>query len=485
MVSKVQPRLLYSYLATEMLAPFFASFLIINSVFLLVKLIPFLNFVLDLEIGFADFIRLLSYLFPNIFLYTLPMSAMLGVTIGFTRLSSDSEILALKASGTSVFAMIPPVIAVTAVIALFTSYFSIHLIPMSEIAMKQMTRQLLREKASKGIKAHKFTEALGDVVVYVDAIDKKSEQWSKVWVSDMRDADLPTIIMAETGRMDSNMEQMDIVLELNNGSLHRPGDHQAQIVEFERYQLNIPIAPPQGRATLVKRRDILGMKELLNAADTTPEDTESHRREKRRYLIEFHKRLVLPAGCMLISLLGLPLGLQARPGKKAIGIQVGLGIFILYYVLFTYGKSMAEAGTLPVLIAMWLPDILFFFLAIFWIYRVTMEKALLPAPVASALLWLPNRLGLRKQQIIGRLGTEKQKITEKKRQLLFRLRKNQLVRGDPKLRIFHIKSCRHFNAIQCTLSFKDQQTALNAGFAPCSECLPQGRRRKTATHRSG
>ncbi len=479
MVSNVQPRLLYSYLATEMLAPFFASFLIINCVFLLVKLIPFLNFVLELEIGFADFIRLLSYLFPNIFLYTLPMAAMLGVTIGFTRLSSDSEILALKASGTSVFAMIPPVIAVTTVIALFTSYFSVHLIPMSEIAMKQMTRQLLREKASKGIKAHKFTEALGDVVVYVDAIDKKSETWSKVWVSDMRDAVLPTIIMAETGRMDSNLEEMDIVLELNNGSLHKPGNHQAQIVEFERYQLNIPIAPPQNRATHVKRRDVLGMKELLNAANATPENTDRQRREKRRYLIEFHKRLVLPAGCMLISLLGMPLGLQARPGRKAIGIQVGLGIFILYYVLFTYGKSMAEEGTLPVLISMWLPNTLFFFLAIFWIYRVTMERSLVPAMVSSALSWLPARLGLRKKRIIGRLNSEKQRFADKKRQLLFRLRKKQLVRGDPKQRIFHIKSCHHFDSARCTLSFKDQQTARNAGFSPCSECLPAKKQQRT------
>ncbi|HSO10097.1 MAG TPA: LPS export ABC transporter permease LptF, partial [Desulfoprunum sp.] len=55
------PFLLYSYLATEMLAPFFASFLIMNCVFFLVKLIPFLNFVLDLKIGFTDFVRLFSY----------------------------------------------------------------------------------------------------------------------------------------------------------------------------------------------------------------------------------------------------------------------------------------------------------------------------------------------------------------------------------------------------------------------------------------
>ena len=62
------PLLFYSYLATEMLAPFFASFLIMNGVFFLIKLIPFLNLVLELNISLGDFVRLFSYLFPNMFL---------------------------------------------------------------------------------------------------------------------------------------------------------------------------------------------------------------------------------------------------------------------------------------------------------------------------------------------------------------------------------------------------------------------------------
>ena len=142
--------------------------------FFLAKLIPFLDFVLELNIGLADFIRLFSYIFPNIFLYTIPMSAMMGVTIGFARLSSDSEILALKASGISMYQILPPVIIVATLIALLTSFVSIKLIPLSAVSMRQLSYQLLKEKIRNGIKEHEFTEALGDVVVYVDKIDKAS-----------------------------------------------------------------------------------------------------------------------------------------------------------------------------------------------------------------------------------------------------------------------------------------------------------------------
>lgn len=374
------PQLLYSYLATEMLGPFFASFLVMNCVFFLAKLIPFLNFVLELNIGFADFIRLFSYLFPNIFLYSIPMAALLGVTIGFARLSSDSEILALKASGISMYQILPPVILVATLIAILTSYVSIKLIPLSAVSMRQLSYQLLKEKISNGIKEHEFTEALGDVVVYVDTIDKVSGQWTNVWVSDMRQVDNPVVTMATSGNMNSSMSEMMVSIELKDGSLHKPGIDNAQIVQFDKYRINIPLHLPETSAARLQK-SALTMKELLVNAQLQANDNAKN----RELLIEFHKRLVLPVGCLMISLLGLPLGLQARPGKKAIGIQAGLAIFILYYILFTFGKAWAENGIFPVWLAMWSPNFLFFSLAVFWIIRVSDEKPLIPEALSLLL----------------------------------------------------------------------------------------------------
>ena len=95
---------------------FFASFLIMNGVFFLIKLIPFLNLVLELNISLGDFIRLFSYLFPNMFLYSVPMAAMLGITVGFSRLANDTEILAFKASGIGIYQTLPPLIAIALII---------------------------------------------------------------------------------------------------------------------------------------------------------------------------------------------------------------------------------------------------------------------------------------------------------------------------------------------------------------------------------
>lgn len=478
------PRLLYSYLATEMLAPFFASFVIMNCVFFLVKLIPFLNFVLELSIGPGDFVRLFAYLFPNIFLYSIPMAAMMGVTIGFARLSSDSEILALKASGISMYQILPPVLIVAALIATLTSYFSIKLIPLSEVSMKQLTYQLMKEKINKGIKEHVFTEALGDVVVYIDKIDEATEEWQNVWVSDMRGVENPVITKAATGTMTSNISNMKVTITLKNGSLHRPSNESAQIVQFEEYQINIPLQRPSGKATILKR-SALTMPELLEEA----KQLDKNPVEQRKVLIEFHKRLVLPVGCLIISLIGLPLGLQARPGRKAVGIQAGLAIFVLYYIFFTFGKTAAEEGLIPVIPAMWLPNTLFFCLAVFWIFRISNELTLIPEPIMILLKALWRALSAPLVALFNRLL--KMKIFAPRRTAKskdFRpSAARTVITGNPKSKLFHLPACQNYRGKECTLEFHDIDVALASGFAPCPACAERidDYRRQSVTPDSG
>jgi lipopolysaccharide export system permease protein len=408
------------------------------------------------------------------------MSAMMGITIGFARLSSDSEVLALKASGISIYQILPPVIIVAALIALLTSYFSIKLIPLSEVSMKQLTYQLLKEKINEGIKEHVFTEALGEVVVYIDKIDKATGEWQNVWVSDTRGADNPTITMASTGSMTSNISNMMVSIALRDGSLHRPGNENAQIVEFEKYQINIPLKPPTGKATTLKKT-ALSMKELYEEAQLAKVDE-----NRRKYLIEAHKRLVLPVGCLIISLIGLPLGLQARPGKRAVGIQAGLAIFVLYYIFFTFGKTLAEEGVVPVPLAMWAPNTLFFILTIFWVVRVANEKPLIPVRIT---LYQEKMVGQFTMQITRLAKTLMKRLTKGAVESLGEEAQNgqelpdNAIKGNAKSRVFHVPSCEYYNCKNCTLSFKDIDVALDAGFEPCRFCedLIEEYRQQTAS----
>lgn len=379
------PFLLYSYLATEMLAPFFATFIILNAVFFLVKLIPFLNFVLKLQVDLADFTRLLAYLFPSIFLYTLPMSAMLGITICFSRLSSDLEILSLKAGGISIYKIMPSVLIVSSLIALLTGYFSIQLIPKSELAMKQLSMEILKENITKGIKENSFSDALGKVVLYIQDIDD-DDNWHNIWISDSRQKGQPTIITAKTGHMSNVIGESSMSVILNQGQIHKSNSkNKSDIIEFASYQINMPLQKTGGAISMANRK-YLTLSQLYN---TAAEQKAAHKKKWEKYLIEFHKRLTLPLGCLMLSFLALPLGLQARAGRKAIGIPISLGIFITYYLLYTVGKEVA-GDHVPVALAMWFPNFLFLLLAIFWTHRVSNEKELFPKIFQDAITKIPS-----------------------------------------------------------------------------------------------
>jgi lipopolysaccharide export system permease protein len=478
------PLLLYSYLATEILAPFFASFLIMNAVFFLVKLIPFLNVVLELNIGFTDFVRLFSYIFPNMFLYSIPMAAMMGMIMAFVRLSSDTEILALKANGVSIYTILPPVILVSLLIAVITSYFSIKLIPTGETAMKQLMFQLAKEKIDKGIKENAFTEALGDVVVYVQSIDKITGGWQNVWVSDMRGQKIPSITMAKSGSMVGETQKMQVTIILENGSLNRPDGTYAQTVTFDRYQINIPLRIPSiidGSDISQQSSSSMTMEQLQESATQFGRETKLGREK----LVHYHKRIVLPVGCFILSLLGLPLGLQSRTGRSAIGIPLGLGCFILYYVLFTVGKNIAENTAFPVIIAMWLPNLIFLALTVIFVRQTANERPVIPEKLCND---CRARIGNWLFPLMARLRTlihlPVKKIIEKSTPNMTQYEKTraellgpghlsaETVHGDAKTMTCHVPGCKFYTCLDCTIEFKSLKIALQSGFTPCDCCKP-------------
>ncbi len=368
------PFLLYSYIATEILAPLFASVVLINGIFFLAKLIPFLNVVFELGVGGRDFIRLFSYLFPNMLLYSLPMSSMMGVIIAFTRLANDSEILALKACGISSARMYAPVVLIALATSLLTGFIAVKLVPAGEQSLKKIMFHLVKDKVGKTMTEHKFSENMGSFVVYVEDVNRETGEWSGVYVADMRFEGIPLVTLAQSGYLKANVEELTLSLVFNNGSLHRIHDADSQTITFSRYELDLPFNSPEIGVT--DREHVgsrgMSMQELQDNARIRGVTTKGG----LDLLTEFHKRLVLPVGCFILTLLGLPLGLTAGIGKRAVGVPLGLFFFVLYYISFSYANVLAEEQVLPVIYAMWLPNVLFMGLTIFFLVRAAQDKPL-------------------------------------------------------------------------------------------------------------
>jgi len=366
------PLLLYSYLTAEIIGPFLAAFFILNLVLLFGQMVPLLDTILNLGISFADFLRMTAYLWPKLLVFSLPMAGMIGIILAFSRLANDGEIMAMKAGGIGFRHFVVPVFLIGIVLSALSAYADISLNPAGQINLQKLMFHLAREKFDRGLKQQVFSEGIGDFVLYVEHIDPDSNAWQGVFLADLRDTGHPVIILAKQGQFSTDSEKLSIHLRLENGSIHRYKGTTSQTIFFDRYQLsipvNIPMVNPEKSAGTIE--DALSFSQLLREAAIAGK----HSEKGISLLIEFHSRLSNPVGCLLLCLLGLPLGLLAGPGKRAIGLPIGILFFLAYFILVSAGKAFTESNLLPVWVAMWLANAVYLLLVANLLYLARNER---------------------------------------------------------------------------------------------------------------
>ncbi len=405
------PFLLYSYLISEILGPFFAALLVVNAILFLAKLSSLLDIIFSFGIGPADFGRIGLYLLPNLLQFSIPMASTFGVIIAFTRLSGDNEILALKAGGVGISRLVVPVLLVALFTSGLTALDTCLLIPRSNRALKQTFFQLAREKIDRGLRSHEFSDSLNQVVIYVDQVEPESKDWRGVYIYDRRDPANPMIILARSGKLTANVEEMLISLELRNGTINRDQDEVSQTISFGDYLLQLPLDSGSTGLGKVYNPKNLGKNDLYPAQLLTR--AAEYRREAEKnpalrqfnltksidLVSEFHSRLALPVGCLIMALLALPLSLQSKPGRGRPGLALGLFFFVLYYILISVAQALSETSGMPIGLLMWSPNLIFAFLTLAMLRSSARENTI---PFLELVLdWLAG-LGTTFKKLTGR-----------------------------------------------------------------------------------
>jgi len=298
------------------------------------------------------------------------MASMMGVILGTTQINNENELMVLKASGISLYRMLPPVILVALCTALLTGLFSIYLIPSGNRAKLDLAFQLAKEKIERSMHEKRFSESLGNIVLYADRIDQKTKTWNGVYISDMRDSMHPVTIISETGIVSADSTRGTLSISLHNGTLNRTTSNAVQTIDFERYEMILPLETPSTNPLAKAGKSTMIQSELLAEADRLGRNTQA----AASYLNEFHERLALPVSCFILTLLGFPLGFLSGPRHKTVGIPLGLAIFILYYVLLTGASTASESLFMPAAVAMWMPNIIFLVLTTLFIRSVAGER---------------------------------------------------------------------------------------------------------------
>jgi LPS export ABC transporter permease LptG/LPS export ABC transporter permease LptF len=334
---------------------------------------------------------------PMAFTITMPMGVLVGILIGLSRLAADSEVTAMRAAGQG-SGMFVRIIAVFAIGAwLLAMANSIWLAPKSAAALGRLQDKLKMSQASFEIQPRVFYEDFKNFVLYVEDAKTapKAALWKGVFLADISTPGAPKVTVAQEGVVVPEGQDR-IRLHLTNGSQQenpRGAAEQFSISTFQQTDISIPLPRDDSgnKRELVPVAE-MSTRELLYRAKHPDVNVEAPRPGvkpndpkalSRWYAVEFHRRLALPTSCLLLALVGIPLGLSSRKGGKATGFVLTIILVFAYYLISLFGISLGRSGKMDPAFAVWTANIFFFLAGLALLYRVDRMPIEIGSPGAA------------------------------------------------------------------------------------------------------
>lgn len=369
------PRILSSYLLREIALYSLIGLLAVGSVLLTQNLLRQLEDLAELGARFGDAVQVFVCLLAMLGAYAVPVAFLFGVLVAVGRMSSDSEITAMRALGVSLGQLSVPCL----ILALLVSAGSFILLYDLEPAARRELRSVLSQVAARGgvIEPQSFNrlDRQGKRLLFVD--DRQEDRLSGVLISDRTNEEQPFTVVAERGRFSFDHDTAVARLELEDGDVHFEPDEGSsrhyRRIAFQRFDYAFDMSKELGAGyerlhpremTTAEVRDVLAYFE----AHGEPPD-EVRVKERNRYEIQVHRRFALPVAPVLFALVGLPLGLQRSRGARSYGALLCAGLVFGYYTLLSTGVYMAEENQLPAWFGIWMPNVAFAVVAVILLAR--------------------------------------------------------------------------------------------------------------------
>jgi LPS export ABC transporter permease LptG/LPS export ABC transporter permease LptF len=317
-----------------------------------------------------------GYLFllvlPQVMPFTIPLGVLVGILIALGRMSSDGEITAMRAAGVPGRRLVLPILSLSALALIAAAACALWLAPWSIRERYRVLNQIIANQLTAEVEPRVFQEEFPNKVLYVgDVIPSGTGpvvRWRNVFVADLTPptqkmeagherGESPRVTLAREAIATPDAARNRIQLTLFDGSTHDVGK------EIANYSIS---AFPKGDQILeAKRRGEVRSTRPSIELDTPPlyrvaykeKDVDETRLRESR--IEFHQRFALPMACILLALVGIPLGMTARKAGRSSAIVLTVALAFLYYMGMISLINLARQGKFSVPIAVWTPNVIF------------------------------------------------------------------------------------------------------------------------------
>jgi len=299
-------------------------------------------------------VRLFLYYLPKMAATAIPMSCLLAALLGFNKLSTNSELVALKSSGISFTRIIKPVIIMAFFVSMGAFFINETLVPISERAAANVMAYEVFKQSPPVFRDKVFLkeESGGELkrVIYVNRIDVKDGKMSDVVVQEFEKGLLSRLVSAKKG------EWIDGSWWLEEGKVFEitKDSDVSLLFTFDKQALQLDLNPEEAVRT-ARTPDEMTLNELFREIKMMKQKG----MDVSKILMILNLRFSVPWACLVLAIVGAAVG--SRPQRSSSGMGLGLSVIIVfvYYVILSFTQSLGDAGYLHPVFAAWIANIVF------------------------------------------------------------------------------------------------------------------------------
>lgn len=383
------------YIFRELLVPFFLGLGVFTFILLIARILKLVEMVVNRGVPAWEIFKLFSYILPAFLEVTVPMALLLAILVGFGRMSSDSEIVAMKACGLSLYQLAKPVVIFTLLVWVVSLGLAVWVRPWGNSLLRTGLYGIAKSRASVGLRERVFNSDFPNLVIYVDEILPPGNSFRGVLISDQRDPSQPMTAFARNGMLVSNEDTSTLTLRLLDGQIEQTklGSKNFNQTDFAVYDFNLDwasaLAGLKPEAKDAKEMIVSELRQMIAEKDARGETSFVEQ-------VELHRKFSIPFACLVFAAVGVPLGLQSTRSARSRGFSVSLVLILAYYILMSLGEKTGERGILPPALALWLPNLVFGGLGAYLFSAAARERpAFSFEPIEQMYLALRTRIAAR------------------------------------------------------------------------------------------
>jgi lipopolysaccharide export system permease protein len=344
------------YLLSSILPYFAFAWLLLSVILFVQQASRYSDIFFNANIPSSLIWQLTVALIPNVIAFTCPMAMLVGTIIGLAKMQTDSELVAIRASGVGNIQIAVPIMLLGVMLSAFAFVVNLYGVPLAASLVRNVALQTAIKKLESPLEPGVFNTEVAGYTIYVKGGDLETGRWKNIFIysEDATNRSL-RLITSQRGRIDTTADASELVLEDASVSTLPMDPGQGKYVTETIGEVRFAIKTKRGELVSKLSRhdampDELGLRELSDYA-AAAQDT----RERVEAGIIWQRRILLSITPFIFCILGTVLILRFNRGGRGRAIGLSFGVLVGFYLFAFLGEQLARTGQINVTVAGLIP----------------------------------------------------------------------------------------------------------------------------------